>query len=88
MENPLTEAHRGLDEIVGEGVDGMNGSEGAADGARPELHRVDDDVLRNLNPMSRDAERQALDRFLADPEGDLARVPGHRCRLEEAEVEA
>jgi len=57
------------------------------DGPEFDAHRVDFDVLRNRNAMYREAERQALDRFLADPERDLARVPGHRCRLELAEVE-
>jgi hypothetical protein len=37
--------------------------------------------------MYREKETEALERFLADPEAELARVPGHRCGLEEAEVE-
>jgi ferredoxin--NADP+ reductase len=57
------------------------------DGPEFDAHRVDFDVLRNRNAMYREAETQALDRFLADPESELARVPGHRCRLEDAEVE-
>ena len=57
------------------------------DGPEFDAHRVDFDVLRNRNAMYREAETEALDRFLADPESELARVPGHRCRLEDAEVE-
>jgi ferredoxin--NADP+ reductase len=57
------------------------------DGPEFDAHRVDFDVLRNRNAMYREAEKEALDRFLADPESELARVSGHRCRLEDAEVE-
>jgi ferredoxin--NADP+ reductase len=57
------------------------------DGPEFDAHRVDFDVLRNRNAMYREAEAKALHRFLADPESELARVPGHRCRLEDAEVE-
>jgi ferredoxin--NADP+ reductase len=57
------------------------------DGPEFDAHRVDFDILRNRNAMYREAEALALDRFLADPESELARVPGHRCRLEDAEVE-
>jgi len=58
------------------------------DGPEFDAHEVDFDVLRNRNAMYREAEKEALDRFLADPEGQLNRVPGHRCRLDETEVEA
>jgi ferredoxin--NADP+ reductase len=57
------------------------------DGPEFDAHRVDFEVLRNRNAMYREAETEALDRFLADPEGELADVREHRCRLEEAEVE-
>ena len=57
------------------------------DGPEFDAHRVDFDVMRNRNAMYREKEAEALDRFLADPESELARVPGHRCRLEDAEVE-
>jgi ferredoxin--NADP+ reductase len=56
------------------------------DGPEFDAHRVDFDVLRNRNAMYREAETQALERFLADPEGELSRVSGHRCHLENAEV--
>jgi ferredoxin--NADP+ reductase len=58
------------------------------DGPEFDAHEVDFDVLRNRNAMYREAETRALERFLAAPERDLARVPGHRCRLEETEVKA
>jgi ferredoxin--NADP+ reductase len=58
------------------------------DGPEFDAHQVDFDVLRNRNAMYREAETEALERFLADPETELDRVPGHRCRLEETEVEA
>jgi ferredoxin--NADP+ reductase len=57
------------------------------DGPEFDAHRVDFDILRNRNAMYREAETAALDRFLADPESELAKVPGHRCHLEDAEVE-
>ena len=57
------------------------------DGPEFDAHRVDFDVMRNRNAMYRGQETEALDRFMADPESELARVPGHRCRLEDAEVE-
>jgi ferredoxin--NADP+ reductase len=55
------------------------------DGPEFDAHRVDFDVLRNRNALYRQAEAVALDRFLADPESELAKVPG-RCRLEDTEV--
>jgi ferredoxin--NADP+ reductase len=58
------------------------------DGPEFDAHRVDFDVLRNRNAMYRDKEAEALERFLADPEGELARVRGHRCKLEGVEVES
>ncbi len=57
------------------------------DGPEFDAHRVDFDVMRNRNAMYREKEAEALERFLADPESELARVPGHRCKLEDAEVE-
>jgi ferredoxin--NADP+ reductase len=57
------------------------------DGPEFDAHRVDFDVLRNRNAMYREKEIEALERFMADPESELARVPGHRCKLEDAEVE-
>jgi ferredoxin--NADP+ reductase len=57
------------------------------DGPEFDAHRVDFDVLRNRSAMYHEAEAEALKRFLADPESELARVAGHRCRLEDAEVE-
>jgi ferredoxin--NADP+ reductase len=58
------------------------------DGPEFDAHAVDFDVLRNRNAMYREAETRALERFLSDPESELARVPGHHCRLEETEVKA
>jgi ferredoxin--NADP+ reductase len=57
------------------------------DGPEFDAHRVDFDVLRNRNAMYREMETEALERFMADPESELAKVPGHRCRLEDAEVD-
>ena len=57
------------------------------DGPEFDAHRVDFDVMRNRNAMYREKEAEALERFVADPESELARVPGHRCHLEDAEVE-
>jgi len=57
------------------------------DGPEFDAHRVDFDVMRNRNAMYREKEAEALERFMADPESELAKVPGHRCRLEDAEVE-
>jgi len=56
------------------------------DGPEFDAHRVDFDVMRNRNAMYREKEAESLERFMADPESELARVPGHRCRLEDAEV--
>jgi ferredoxin--NADP+ reductase len=50
------------------------------DGPEFDAHRVDFDVLRNRNALYREAEAVALNRFLADPESELAKVPGHRRR--------
>jgi ferredoxin--NADP+ reductase len=57
------------------------------DGPEFDAHRVDFDVMRNRNAMYRDKETEALQRFMDDPESELAKVPGHRCRLEGVEVE-
>jgi ferredoxin--NADP+ reductase len=57
------------------------------DGPEFDAHRVDFDVLRNRNAMYHKAEAEALGRFLADPESELARVAGHKCHLEDVEVE-
>ena len=57
------------------------------DGPEFDAHRVDFDVMRNRNAMYREKEQQALDRFLADPDAELARVPGHQCKLDGVEVE-
>lgn len=57
------------------------------DGPEFDAHRVDFDVLRNRNAMYREKEAHALDRFLDDPDRELARVRDHRCRLEGVEVE-
>ena len=57
------------------------------DGPEFDAHQVDFDVMRNRSAMYREKEAEALDRFLADPESELAKLPGHRCHLEDAEVE-
>jgi ferredoxin--NADP+ reductase len=56
------------------------------DGPEFDAHRVDFDVLRNRNALYREAEAVALNRFLADPESELAKVGGHRHRFEDAEI--
>ena len=58
------------------------------DGPEFDAHRVDFDVMRNRNAMYRDKETEALERFLENPESELERVPGHRCKLEGVEVDA
>jgi ferredoxin--NADP+ reductase len=57
------------------------------DGPEFDAHRVDFDVMRNRNAMYRDKEQEALERFEADPEAELGRVPGHQCKLDGVEVE-
>jgi ferredoxin--NADP+ reductase len=52
------------------------------DGPEFDAHEVDFALLAQRNSMYREAEAQALARFVADPDDDLARVQGHRCRLE------
>jgi ferredoxin--NADP+ reductase len=56
------------------------------DGPEFDAHHVDFDVLRTRNSIYRKAEAEALDRFLVDPESELAKVPGHRRRLGEAQT--
>jgi ferredoxin/flavodoxin---NADP+ reductase len=51
------------------------------DGPEFDAHEVDFDVLAHRNSMYRDAEARSLARFVAEPDDDLARVQGHRCRL-------
>jgi ferredoxin--NADP+ reductase len=56
------------------------------DGPEFDAHHVDFDVLRARNTIYRKAEAEALYRFLGDPESELAKVPGHRCRLEDVQT--
>jgi ferredoxin--NADP+ reductase len=51
------------------------------DGPEFDAHEVDFGLLAHRNSMYREAEARALARFVADPDDDLARVQGHRCRL-------
>jgi ferredoxin--NADP+ reductase len=51
------------------------------DGPEFDAHRVDFQNLANRNAMYREMEARSLQAFLAHPEHDLARVPGHECRL-------
>jgi ferredoxin--NADP+ reductase len=51
------------------------------DGPEFDAHRVDFQNLANRNAMYREMEARALRDFLAHPEHDLDRVPGHECRL-------
>jgi len=51
------------------------------DGPEFDAHQVDFGVLVQRNAMYRDAEREALDRFLADPAGEVEKVR-HDCGLE------
>jgi ferredoxin--NADP+ reductase len=53
------------------------------DGPEFDAHEVDFGLLARRNSMYREAESRALARFVADPDDDLARVKGHRCRLVE-----
>ena len=52
------------------------------DGPEFDAHEVDFAGLAKRNAMYRDAERQALERFVSDPKSDLELV-GHRCKLED-----
>jgi len=51
------------------------------DGPEFDAHQVDFQNLANRNAMYREMERRALESFVADPEADLALVPGHSCHL-------
>jgi ferredoxin--NADP+ reductase len=51
------------------------------DGPEFDAHRVDFQNLANRNAMYREMEARSLQAFLAHPEHDLARVPGHECHL-------
>jgi ferredoxin--NADP+ reductase len=64
------------------------------DGPEFDAHRVDFQNLANRNAMYREAEKRALDAFLAEPERDLALVGAqggsealHECRLTGETVE-
>jgi len=52
------------------------------DGPEFDAHEVDFDGLAKRNAMYREAERQALKRFVSDPKSDLDLIR-HRCKLED-----
>jgi ferredoxin--NADP+ reductase len=52
------------------------------DGPEFDAHEVDFDGLAKRNAMYREAERQALERFVSDPKSDLDLIR-HRCKLED-----
>ena len=52
------------------------------DGPEFDAHEVDFDGLAKRNAMYRESERQALERFVREPQSDLDRVQ-HRCKLED-----
>ena len=52
------------------------------DGPEFDAHEVDFDGLAKRNAMYRESERQALERFVSDPQSDLELIR-HRCKLEE-----
>jgi ferredoxin/flavodoxin---NADP+ reductase len=52
------------------------------DGPEFDAHEVDFDGLSKRNAMYRASEREALERFVRDPQSDLELV-GHRCKLED-----
>ena len=52
------------------------------DGPEFDAHEVDFDGLAKRNAMYREAERQALERFVSDPKPDLDLIR-HRCKLED-----
>ena len=56
------------------------------DGPEFDAHEVDFDVLEQRNAAYRQAEAEALERFLLEPAGDFALVP--RCPLPGREAEA
>jgi ferredoxin--NADP+ reductase len=51
------------------------------DGPEFDAHQVDFENLASRNAMYREMEALALREFIAQPEKDLALVPGHECRL-------
>jgi ferredoxin--NADP+ reductase len=52
------------------------------DGPEFDAHEVDFDGVAKRNAMYRASERQALERFVSDPESGRELIP-HRCKLED-----